>query len=139
VSTVTIAGNDPLKPKVVVLAVRLLYASIAIVFIRGIIVGFKFNTDVPLASVVLFLFFVCGIVCFLIYKISRGRNWARIVYLLLYLTGNYFTILPLFRSVAVYPLTGILGIGHAVMELIALVMLFLSPANLWFKAERSEF
>jgi len=139
VSQVSVINQAPIKPGSVIIAVRLLYVSVAIVFLRGIIVGFQTTKDVPLASIVLFMAVVSGIVCFLIYKISQARNWARIVYLLLFVTGNGFTILPLLRSVAVYPLAGLLGIGQTILELIGLVMLFLSSSNQWFKSSGESY
>lgn len=131
-----VAVAEPVKPKAVIIAVRLLYTSIAVGFLRGLIVGPQLSKDVPLASVALFLIFVSGIIWFFVYKISRARNWARIVYLLLFAIGNWFTILPLFRSVAAYPLIGLLGIGQAILELIAMVMLFSGPSNQWFKLSK---
>lgn len=128
-----VAVAEAAKPRAVIIAVRLLYVSIAVGFLRGIIVGPQAVKDVPIASVVLVLIFVSGVLWFFIHKISRAKNWARIVYLLLFVIGNWFTILPLFRSVAAYPLTGLLGIGQATLELAAMVMLFSGPSNQWFK------
>jgi hypothetical protein len=130
--------EKPVKPKAVIIAVRLLYASIAVGFLRGLIIGPGLSKDVPMASVVLFLIFVSGIICFFVYKISRAKNWARIVYLLLFIIGNWLTILPLFRSVAVYPSIGLLGIGQGILELLAMVMLFLGPSNQWFKLSKKR-
>jgi len=73
------------------------------------------------------------VLAFLIWKISQGKNWARIVYLVLFLLGGvfYFTFVraAFGRSTAVALLT----ILQSLMQLVALILVFVGPAKDWFK------
>jgi hypothetical protein len=74
------------------------------------------------------------IVGLLVWKISQGKNWARITYLVLCLFG-----LPLYlsfvraaigRSTALVVLT----VLQALMQLAALFLIFVTQTKDWFKA-----
>ena len=86
---------------------------------------------------------VFGVEWFFIYKIGRGRNWARITFTALFIIGVPFSVLPLVKSVAASPVSGGLGIAQAVIQAIALVFLFQRPSSDWFgemkKARRAAY
>lgn len=121
------------KPRTVTVAVYLLWASIAI----GAV---KIPLDLPTLSampnpgliwsiVVLVLVFFC----FLILKISAGRNWARITYLVLFLIGLIPAIPTLTAEFGRSPILGILTIAQAIMQAYAVFLLFTNPGKTWFQ------
>lgn len=75
---------------------------------------------------------------FLLYKIFRGRNWARIVALVFFLLGvlssipEFLGVFPLPTSVMI-----IASIGMFI-ELVAYVLLFTGQGDAWFKYRPSE-
>ena len=137
-SGVSIVNSESIKPQSVIMGAKLLYAAIIVSFLRGIVVTPQIGAaeNIPAASVLLVLFFLSATLWFFVYKIAQGRNWARILYLILFVLGNGFTIFPLIASVAKHPVSGLLGIGQAVLELIGMVMLFSVTSNQWFKLSR---
>ncbi|MCX5694626.1 MAG: hypothetical protein NT014_05865 [Candidatus Omnitrophica bacterium] len=137
-SEVSIANSESIKPKSVIMGVKFLYVAIIISFLRGIIVGPQIGAaeGIPFASVVLVLIFVSAIIWLLVYKISQAKNWARIVYLILFAIGNCATFWPLIVSVLEHPVSGLLGIVQAVLEIIGMVLLFSASSNQWFKLNK---
>ncbi|MDD5129803.1 MAG: hypothetical protein PHS66_01960 [Candidatus Omnitrophica bacterium] len=137
-SGASIVNSESIKPKSVIMGVRFLYAAIIVSFLRGIIVGRQIGEveNIPFVSVILVLIFVSCLTWFLVYKISLGKNWARILYTILFIIGNGLTIFPLIASVVKHPVSGLLGIGQAVLELIGMMMLFSVSSNQWFKLSR---
>jgi len=99
------------------------------------------STTAKVASpgfVMFITFFVLGIMWFFIYMIGKGRNWARITFLVLFIIGIPFAILPLLQSLAANPISGLLGIGQTVIQVIALVFLFQKPSSAWFKEMKAQ-
>jgi len=70
---------------------------------------------------------------FLIRKIAAGRNWARIVLLVLVILGTPFAIPAYIAEARVNVVPGVLSIIIVVLQVIATVLLFLPPANRWFR------
>ncbi len=73
---------------------------------------------------------------FLAYKIGLGRNWARILYLLgpLFKTANFVLNAAEYRNGL--PLT-LIPIVQVILEWNAIVLLFQSPANDWFRNQKA--
>ena len=76
---------------------------------------------------------------FFIYQIFKGKNWARIVYLVLFLLSAMLSIKGYVRmffhpAALGYPvIMGYMGIIGFLIRLVAVVLLFSGPSNLWFK------
>jgi FtsH-binding integral membrane protein len=122
------------RPNKVFNAVTLLWITIAVGVIRSIL---EFSNLAQMASPSFIIFvqiFTLAILAFFIYMIGKGRNWARITFLVLFITGIPFSILPMIQSFAVSPISGILGIGQTTLQIIALVFLFQKPSSDWFKS-----
>jgi len=113
-------------------AVKLLYATLGIGIIRSII-------EVPrhaassVGFVLFIMFSVFGLMWFLIYMIGKGRNWARITFLIMFILGVPLSILPMIQSLTHDPVSGILGLVQAAMQIIAIVLLFQGASSAWFK------
>ena len=83
-----------------------------------------------------FVFTVSGItfvvVGVLIYFISTGRNWARITFLVLFLVGLTQAISQLTATFDRSTLTGLLSLGQALLQIVALYLIFSRPGASWF-------
>lgn len=69
---------------------------------------------------------------FFIVQIGRGRNWARITFLVLFLLGliSYVSgLTDLFHRSVV---AGLLSTAQAAMQIVALYFIFSKPGALWF-------
>ena len=122
------------KPREVAWATSLLWASFAVgLFTMALDWSYESSVQ-PISKLVLDGAVAFLILAFLIWKISQGKNWARIVYLVLFLLGMffYFTFarVAIGRSIAVALLT----VLQSLMQLVALIFVFVGPAKEWFKA-----
>lgn len=75
-----------------------------------------------------------GVYWFFISKIHRGRNWARVTYLVLFLVGIPFGIAGMAKQLsAELPFSFVSGIAQYALQIIALVILFRKPSSEWFQ------
>src|SRR3989344_5512746 len=120
-------------PAIISNAVKLLYVTLGIGVLRAVL---EFQTLVQQAPVIFILFVwlvVFGLMWFLIHKIGSRRNWARITFLILFIVGVPFSVLPLLQSLSATPVSGLIGILQLVGQVVALVMLFQGTSNAWFR------
>ena len=127
------------KPTVVVTAIRLLYLTLIIGVVRYPL-DWSHLPKNPLMSpagaltfMLLVIIFTFGLLLWLIYKMDRGRNWARITFLVMFILGVPLSIQPLIQSLSHSLLSGMLGLAQAALELVALIMLFSRQARPWFR------
>ena len=85
--------------------------------------------------VIAFTFLFTG---FFIWRIDRGKNWARITYLVLFILGAPFSIYLLFKSIAFEPISDLISVVQFVLQIIALVFLFLKNSTAWFKLQTTS-
>ncbi len=121
------------RPGSVGTAVKLLYVTLGIAVVMIIMDTPMSTQGTSPGSVKLVSIISLGIPWFFIHMIGKGRNWARITSLVLFITGVPFVVLPLLQRLTASPIYGLLGIGQVVIELIALVLLFQKPSSAWFK------
>jgi hypothetical protein len=127
--------RQPIRPESVQRALTLLYITLVIGLIRAILEASKLTRGVPIGIVIfmLFTFVILCIMWFLIRLIGKGRNWARISFFVLLITGLPFTIQPLQQALATNFFSGLLGIGQLILQFIAVAFLFQKATSDWFK------
>jgi hypothetical protein len=127
---------NPGRPVQTTRGVQLLYASLAIGLIRAIfgLTRTVSGTTLILAALIVIAVFSLGF--FLIWRISAGRNLARILLLVLVLVGLPFAIrasvVELKQSIA----SGSLSMIIAVLQLVGTYLLFTKNSNLWFRQRK---
>jgi|GEM_PF-1322058 FtsH-binding integral membrane protein len=82
----------------------------------------------------LIILFSYAFLFFFIYKIRKGRNWARITFFILFVLGLPFSIFTLPNSFTISLINGVLTIIGIILQIIALVFLFQKPSSDWFKS-----
>lgn len=128
------------RPGKVETAVKLLYVTLGIGVLRSIGESMEVSMraqSISPAYAVFKAFFVFGIMWFFICMIGKGRNWARITFLVLFIIGIPSAVFPL-QSLAANPISGLLGIGQTVIQIIALVFLFQKPSSDWFREMKAK-
>lgn len=75
-------------------------------------------------------------VSFLIAMIARGRNWARILYLAFYLIGTPSFLMSIGSAFGESLQIAIGSVASNLLQVAALVVLFLPVSNAWFRARR---
>lgn len=135
------------RPAKVSMAVKLLYVTLGIGVLRFIIDPSSLSQIAQLSQIeqmdlevfvgiIVLLSFI--LIWFFIYMIGKGRNWARITFLVSFIIGTPFTVSILLQSLVAKPISGLLDIGPSVLQGIALVFLFQKPSSEWFRKMRAK-
>jgi hypothetical protein len=141
--------SQQLKPFQVVIAVRLLYASLGITVLNLCLQLVRPPAaEAPLGSTAFDLILICGLQVYLITRIARGMDWARLTYLvwlIISLAYSIFLFFPVLRAsssslwlqtfLADLPV-GILSLAQNVLEIVALVLLFQGASDQWFRSQK---
>ena len=125
-------------PQKIDLAVKLLYGVVALGIVRTVMNAIN-HIDVRSIGLVhlghAFVFAVSG---YLIYKISKQQNWARITVLAILIIDIPLTVLPMFDSIKHSPLNNGLGLMQAGIFIAAMVLLYRPESSLWFNNGKSS-
>src|SRR3989344_996282 len=112
------------KPDSVSTALTLLWISLAVGVLNSII---NFSNSVDLAQgygsgfVIFVTLFTLAFTAFFIYMIGEGKNWARITFLVLFIIGIPFSVLPAIILLVTNPVSAMLSAGISILQLIALI------------------
>ena len=124
------------KPKQVIRAVTLLWVSLSL----GVIVfllDLRFvQATAPGPAVWLIPIAVLGLLAFLIVSISSGRNWARIVFLVMFVLGALPYLLALTDMFSRSVITGSVSTAQFLLQAIAMYLVFTHPGSTWFRQRK---
>ena len=70
----------------------------------------------------------------LIWLIGKRKNWARWIFVIMFVLGVPLSINPLIQSLQYSPFSGVLGLAQIIAQTIAVIFLFKAPAREWFKS-----
>ena len=123
------------RPKKVTIAVTMLYVTLGVgylfYFIQLLLTPNTFPRTNMLCSFSL-IFFSLSISLLIIYKIGKGRNWARITFLVLLIFDILSAAAQWLQSLPQVSLTLFVSLVTWVIEIIAIVMLFQKSSSDWF-------
>jgi hypothetical protein len=124
------------RPKETTSAIQFLYASLAIGLIRAVfgLTQRASGAALILAALIVISFFVLGF--FLVWKISAGRNWARITLLVLVLINLPFAVMANVSELKRSVLSGAFSFLIEVILWIGTYLLFTRNSNLWFRSRK---
>ena len=121
------------KPAIVTTAIKLLYFTLIIGVGRSLLEWPRL-TQTTSAGIALFtIVFTLVLMVWLITKMDRGRNWARITFLVLFLLGIPLSMPSQLQSLSYSPISGVLGLAQGALQIVGLVMLFGRAARPWFR------
>src|ERR1035437_1903193 len=126
------------RPEAVGLAIKLLYISLGIAALMTFVTipSAQQQRPVPegtLPYVVFALILFYGLWWVLIDKVSKGQNWARILYLVLIVVDFPFVFELLRQTDDINRLNGLISVGTLGLQVIALIFLFQQKSTEWFK------
>ncbi len=124
------------RPREVQRAVQFLTSSLAIGLLASILRLAQRVSGAPMILSLLIVIAFFGLLFFLVMKISAGRNWARIVCLVLVLLGLPFAISAYVQEVRIHVVSGTLSIIILILQLIGTFLLFTKQSNLWFRTRK---
>ena len=82
--------------------------------------------------------FTLAILWLNIFLIGKRYNWARYLFLVLFVLGVPFSIKPLIESLSTAPISGLLGLVQAIAQAVGLVLLFKTSSAVWFKKQTRD-
>jgi hypothetical protein len=123
------------RPKAISRAVALLCVALGIGVLRGVIRYIR-HADVRslgLGELITLGLWVLSV--FLIVQVWKGRHWARIAWIVIFCLAVPLGILPLFESVAYFPVANGLGIAQSLVWLAGIVLMFQQDASKYFRSQ----
>jgi hypothetical protein len=124
------------RPREVTRAVQFFTSSLAIGLLNSVFHLAQRTSGVPMFLALLIVIFFFGLLFFLVMKVSAGRNWARIIVLILVLFGIPFAIPAYLQEVRRNVLSGTLSIIIVLLQLSGTYLLFRRKSNLWFRTRK---
>lgn len=132
------------KPARVGLAVNLLYAGIALSVV-AFIVGFAKASSAPQDSSSAIIAGVIGggilsiaIALWFTIMIAKGKNWARVIFLVLLVIGVVLDLTQLGHLFSFNPINGVLNIIETLLQLAAAWLLFTGESPAWFTGSSGQ-
>src|SRR5215831_8989516 len=89
--------------------------------------------DAMFLALIAFSTVTWGITAWIVAMIERGRNWARITYLVLFLLGAPFVVVSIVVSFRYTPIAALSAVLQLALQLTAMIMVFIPPAGAWFR------
>jgi hypothetical protein len=123
------------KPRSIVIATSLLWANMALGFLRSVLEFFQIHASLAALAVAMVVY---GVLALLISNISRGRNWARITFAVLFAVGLPVNIQVMFKLGNDSPVQLILSLVQFSIQAWALVCIFRKPGSTWFSKQPVE-
>ena len=121
------------KPQSVVAAINLLWASLAVGLVKMLMDFSNLSAVAPAAFTNFILIFTFALIGFLIFKISAGRNWARITFLVMFIIGVLPTLPIVLGEFSRSAVVGALSVAQIGLQVYALFLLFTQPGSSWFR------
>jgi hypothetical protein len=121
------------RPRTVATAVQFLSAAVVIGLLNAIYTLIQRVAGLPMLSALVIVIAFFGLLFFLVMKISAGRNWARIIWLILVIGNVPFAILAYPQAVRANVISGTLSIIIVLLQVIGTILLFTGNSNLWFR------
>jgi hypothetical protein len=129
--------NEVGRPKIVNYAVNMSYAVLVLGFINILLeIPSTDKTSISISILFISAIIIVGIILFLIISISKGKNWARITFLILFLLGLVPWITTFLQVLQTNLLSGIISFVQCVLEIIALIFLFRTESSVWFRRNK---
>lgn len=117
------------RPKDVKLSVRLMWLSLVLMLVTAPFAATIKTAGAAIASTGVTVIFLA----FLFYMVWRGRNWARIIFLVMFLFGLIPVVLYSMHSLTTAPLLVASSMIQTMLQAAATYMLFTAAAKPWFQ------
>lgn len=126
------------RPGSVTFAVVMLYLSLAAGAVRALFGGEAIISQIGAPMFVGVAVPILGLICLLVYLISSGRNWARILFLVMMLLGVPLVLFGVMQQITDGIAIDVFGLGQTCVQALATALLFLTPSSAWFRAMKAS-
>lgn len=124
------------RPREVALAIRLILLSLALGFLVSASQAAQRVSGVPLIVTLLIVVVFYGLLALFVSRISAGRNWARIIFLVLVVIGLPFAVPTYIGQLRQNILLGLGGIIILILQVVGTYLLFTKNSNSWFRTRK---
>ena len=121
------------KPRSVSTAVNLLWASLAVGLLKMLMDSSHLVGMAPGSAIVFFSVVLVALFGFLYFQISVGKNWARITFLVMCVTGIVPAVSLLSTEFSRSVVVGTLSLLQLALQAYAAFLLFTQPGSNWFR------
>ena len=123
------------RPRNVAVAVAILCVVLAYWLVSGVAQTVYATVTPPLSRSIVYAFGLAGVCvnAFFIYKIFKGRNWARVIYSVFVLLAVLFAVRGFAAFLGRSPAWAMLSLVGHLAQAVALVLLFTKSSGAWFK------
>lgn len=128
--------ESTVRPREVALAIRLILLSLALGLVVAATQAVQRVSGIPLVVTLLIAVVFYGLLALFVSKILPGRNWARIVFLVLVLIGLPFAVPTYIGQLRQSVLFGLAGIVIVILQVFATYLLFTKNSNSWFRSRK---
>ena len=126
-------ASAPQKPQAVVTAINLLWAALAVGLVKMLMDFSNLSVVAPAAFTSFVVIFTFALIGFLILRISAGRNWARITFLVMFIIGVLPALPMVLSEFSRSAVVGALSVAQTGLQVYALFLLFTQPGSSWFR------
>jgi hypothetical protein len=130
------------KPAKVIWAVRLIYFSLGVELLRACVLTLfgitTTSTPVSVGELIVSMIITFPFTIILTVLVSQGRNWARILLLVMFLLGIFIVIPTLISQFQYHFLMGLFAVIMNFMQGIAIILLFRNESNAWFSSVKKN-
>ncbi|MHB8070027.1 MAG: hypothetical protein ACYDIC_19215 [Desulfobaccales bacterium] len=121
------------RPREVVYAVRLAYASLVLTLVAFPLRRPEFiKSHLPVLGIFA-LFVALSVSCIIILMILRGQNWARLLFITLFFLGLPFSVPGFLMTLAKNPAAALIMLLQLALQMMAAVLLLQRPVRDWFR------
>ena len=121
------------QPSQIHIALILLWISLGVGLLISLIDSNPALAGVSTAFIVTVAVAVLAVMAFFIFHIGRGRNWARITFLILFLLGTWPFMQELVGMFNRSLIACLLSVTQFVLQISAIYLIFTKPGNAWFR------
>ena len=114
-------------------AVILLWASLVLGVVRTVMQIMAQDSTEKIIGGFIIATPIILIVAWLIYKVSKGKEWARIAYLILFIIGITPAVGEFLIYLQINPTISVLRLGDILLSAIAIFILFKDSSDKYFK------
>jgi hypothetical protein len=133
------SGVHAAKPAAIGRACGLLWASLLVGVLKTAMDWTHLRSQSRDAfNVLVTIVFVFALTGFFIWKIGQGKNWARIVFLVLWLIGAVPFVVIVRSDFARSPASASVSVIQVVLQVAALFLIFTNPGKEWFVSTRAQ-
>lgn len=124
-------------PSTIKVSAILIYASIVLGILNMVAVAPLSNVRIELnTDAIVILVISYALTAYIGFMVGLGRSWARITYTVLCALGVLVTLPQLLLLLTVAPAMGSVSLLQNILQVGAVVLIFLKPSRAWYEASR---